>query len=492
MSTKGFVYDPRLSRDTVLAYIIFSLGLLQLIFLFFNWSYDDPYITYRYAVNLAAGKGFVYNQNERTLSTTSPLFAILLSGIEKLGVISIPRAAILVGCLSLSLSGYLLWEMSQLQNASILGWTSFLLFSTFALPATTISSETPLYICLILLTVFLYSQERWILTAVTSTLLLFVRPDGILLPFVLGTHFFINRKTFQGNLLKREHVFALMIFLLVNLVGWGAIWFYYGSPIPVTLFAKQQQGGMNISQQFLGGFFRLAIAYVKQPSMALEGCLALLGLFHLARQRNNLLLLVGWTFVYLIAYSLLRVSRYYWYYAPLIPGFIVLVGAGLKSIWDWASRVKDYGRIFVRVIVGCVFLICFIGQNLTLYRTAQNPDLRILVYRQVGLWLKQNTPPNAKVGALEVGAIGFYSERYMVDFAGLIQPDVAAQMTSTSTYEDTARYAIEKYHPDYIVLHKGVFLSLEQELLRDCIKKKTFKASQFNVKYDLIILYCNP
>ncbi|MFN3309393.1 MAG: hypothetical protein ACK44E_09315, partial [Anaerolineales bacterium] len=261
---------------------------------------------------------------------------------------------------------------------------------------------------------------------------------------------------------------------------------------PVTLFAKQQQGTMQISQQFLGGFFRLVAGYAKQPYMLLEGCLALLGLFHLARQRSNLLLLVGWSFVYFMAYAVLRVSRYYWYYAPLVPAFIVLVGAGLQALWDWSFKMGKYGRTFGRALVGGSFLFCLVGQVVILYRTAQHPDLRIPVYRQVGLWLKQNTPPSAKVGTLEVGAIGFYSERYMVDFAGLIQPDVAAQMTPTSTYEDTARYAIGKYQPDYLVLHKGAFPSLEQELLQKCIKEKTFKAAQYKVKYDLVVLNCNP
>ena len=42
-------------------------------------AFDDAYITYRYARNLAHGDGFVYNRGERVLGTTTPLYTILLA-----------------------------------------------------------------------------------------------------------------------------------------------------------------------------------------------------------------------------------------------------------------------------------------------------------------------------------------------------------------------------------------------------------------------------
>src|SRR5215211_293852 len=40
---------------------------------------DDSYITYRYAHNLLTGRGFVYNPGEHVLSTTTPLYALILA-----------------------------------------------------------------------------------------------------------------------------------------------------------------------------------------------------------------------------------------------------------------------------------------------------------------------------------------------------------------------------------------------------------------------------
>ena len=66
-----------------------------------HWAYDDPFITYRYAENLAQGKGFVYNPGERVLSTTTPLFTLLLALLSKVWA-DLPALAHLVGAFSIA------------------------------------------------------------------------------------------------------------------------------------------------------------------------------------------------------------------------------------------------------------------------------------------------------------------------------------------------------------------------------------------------------
>jgi hypothetical protein len=79
-----------------------------------------------------------------------------------------------------------------------------------------------------------------------------------------------------------------------------------------------------------------------------------------------------------------------------------------------------------------------------------------------GEWMRDHTPPHASVGTLEVGLIGYYSQRRMIDFAGLIQPQVSNQLTAQTTYEDAALWAVEPYRPGYLVLHNNLFPRLEQ------------------------------
>jgi hypothetical protein len=63
---------------------------------------------------------------------------------------------------------------------------------------------------------------------------------------------------------------------------------------------------------------------------------------------------------------------------------------------------------------------------------------------------------------LEVGIIGYYARRPIIGFAGLIQPEVAKQMAPESTYDDTTLWAIENYHPDYLVIPAGWFAGMTQ------------------------------
>src|SRR5450759_3208716 len=91
---------------------IYLTGTTLLIYSFFSrWGYDDPFITYRYAANLQHGLGFVYNPDERVLSTTTPLFTLLLALLGNLWH-NLPRLANLLGAFSLALGGLFLWVLA--------------------------------------------------------------------------------------------------------------------------------------------------------------------------------------------------------------------------------------------------------------------------------------------------------------------------------------------------------------------------------------------
>jgi len=49
-------------------------------------QYDDSYITYRYAVNLANGDGMVFNAGEHVDAASSFLFTVILAMFYKIGI----------------------------------------------------------------------------------------------------------------------------------------------------------------------------------------------------------------------------------------------------------------------------------------------------------------------------------------------------------------------------------------------------------------------
>jgi hypothetical protein len=85
-------------------------------------------------------------------------------------------------------------------------------------------------------------------------------------------------------------------------------------------------------------------------------------------------------------------------------------------------------------------------------------------YQEVGEWLRDQTPPNARVGVAEVGQVGFYADRWMTDYLGLLQPDVASMIRRGDLYSWLAGYA-----PDYLVFQRfrGAPLVLYNYMIAD-------------------------
>jgi hypothetical protein len=86
----------------------------------------------------------------------------------------------------------------------------------------------------------------------------------------------------------------------------------------------------------------------------------------------------------------LRGRRRAWAAAVLVAGVGNLV---LTYAWV-APGSRDYGESFRRVNVG------------------------------LGRWLAENTPPDAVVGAENIGAIAFFSHRRILDMNGLVSPEI--------------------------------------------------------------------
>jgi hypothetical protein len=448
-----------------------------------NLAYDDPFITYRYAQNIASGVGFVYNAGERVLSTTTPLFSLLLSLISFVWA-DLPQAAVWLGALSLAAGAVFIWRLAEAWGTPEVCWAALLLYPAFPLVVSTLGSETPLSLALCIASFLLYTRKQYVWTAVVAALAVLTRPDGILVPAVLAVDYLLR--------VRRPIPWGAVGLFAAILLGWALFgWAYFGSPVPVTLAAKQYQGAMAISERFFGGFFSILRWYASWTYL-LQAVLALIGGLALFGSGRLWLPFLAWTALYFTAYSLLGVSRYFWYYSPLIPGFIVLVGLGFRWLRVALSRMS-YQRISwgSAMLAAAPLVLGLYGQAESLAAMHQQPDNRYQAYRAVGEWIDQNTAPTDRVGTLEVGIIGYYSKRAMIDFAGLIQPDVAAQFSEATTYEDAALYALERYHPDVLALHDRHFPRLEADLAaHSCLPVKHFPGKTYQYGADLVIYFC--
>ena len=476
------------NRKQIALAIYLLLTTIVIFAAFSHWSYDDPFITYRYAANLQHGLGFVYNPGERVLSTTTPLFTLLLALLGNLWP-DLPHLANLLGAFSLAMGGLFLWDLAHTWQAPLVGWSGLLLYPTFPLLVSTLGSETLLYLAFCLGAFAFYARRRYPLTAVCVALAILTRPDGILVAFILAAHYFLWIR-------RPVPWLALALFLGLTIPWFAFAWVYFGSPLPATLAVKQHQGAMAISQSFAPGLLTILGWYARWPYL-LEAGLAVVGMVFMFRCARPWALFLAWTMLYFLAYSALGVSRYFWYYAPLVPGLIVLLGLGISSISRGGPCVRprevftSHRTAFFYIAALAVFLYLVPAQAYDLGQLRQRPDNRLGIYPVVGEWLRDHTTPDVSVGTLEVGMIGYYSQRRMIDFAGLIQPQVSNQLTAHTTYEDTALWAVEHYRPDYLVLHENNFPRLEQGYVAmHCTAIKRFPGKTYGYSTDLNVYNC--
>ncbi len=172
---------------------------------------------------------------------------------------------------------------------------------------------------------------------------------------------------------------------------------------------------------------------------------------------------VGWAALFIAGYAMLGVPRYPWYYSPLVPVAMLCVVFGGSAVASALSVLvsspstrkskiqtpaSEYPKSRTRLVGGLAAAALIGGFYLAGDVAAQIPQQRpwLEIYITVGKWLDANTPPGATVGAEEVGLLGYYSKRRIIDFAGLIQPEVTKHRVKSENL-----WVLQKYNPDFIV-----------------------------------------
>ena len=71
-------------------------------------------------------------------------------------------------------------------------------------------------------------------------------------------------------------------------------------------------------------------------------------------------------------------------------------------------------------------------------------------------WIRDNTPPNALIAAHDIGALGYFSQRDILDLAGLISPDVIPFIRD----EDRLKDYLDAQNVDYLMTFPAWYPSL--------------------------------
>jgi hypothetical protein len=132
-----------------------------------------------------------------------------------------------------------------------------------------------------------------------------------------------------------------------------------------------------------------------------------------------------WLTGYLMIYALRLPVTYQYgrYVMPVMPVYFLWSLAGM-AYWVKPVEPKPWKRILGRVWVaaGGLVLLSFwaIGAN------AYAQSVAIIETEMVdpARWIAQNTPAQALIAAHDIGALGYFGQRPVLDLAGLVSPEV--------------------------------------------------------------------
>lgn len=413
---------------------------------------DDPYITYRYARNLAEGRGFIYNEGERVLGTTAPLYAVILSLPGRIAG-DYPLFSTLLSGAALGALGLLIGRILACFNEDTAGFVAAFLVVLNPYLGDVLGFELILFQALIFGAYAAYFSNRPCLAAFLLALGTLTRGDGLVpAGLILGHHLWTRR---------RQALRPILVFAIV--VGGWSIYATstFGSPFPNTLEAKRAMGASGLWRSLWHGVLYTGRRYLEWSPLFLWFVLpALVGARRILSLDRRILLIAGWPVSIFLGYWAMGVPAAYNYYAGLVPLLMILTALGTVSLTGWVAERRPVWRAYgVRITALLCIPLVIAVLTPTVGQLGREPQPRYTVYKSAGEWLAENTPAKASVGMVEIGIVGFYSDRYIVDLCGLVTPTVGPHLATGDV-----SWPVRTYRPDYMILHDPLWASLENPI----------------------------
>jgi len=137
-----------------------------------------------------------------------------------------------------------------------------------------------------------------------------------------------------------------------------------------------------------------------------------------------------WSVLLIGGYAIKQVWIISRYLSPLAPP--LLLAGGVVAIWlaRGVGPRRFERRIVDLTLIGAVVATLLLNGWLLLARVRphaqQFPRGIKECYLDYGEWLRDNTPPETVVAALDIGAVGYASQRHVLDLMGLVSPEILA------------------------------------------------------------------
>jgi hypothetical protein len=401
-----------------------SLAAVVLFWLVHRALIDDAYITLSYARNLGLHFHWGLIVQESANTATSPLFVMLVGGAT-----AVVRNAILaLGVVFVATYVVLAWWMTRtvvtlrLPIACAVLAVALLLLNPLLLSV--VGMETTLLAALLVGLLDATVRERPVRFAVLAGLCVLARIDLVIFIVVIGV---------SSRAIRRRALVVSGTIAAVCAPWFVWSWIRFGSAIPDTFVLKTLQHGFG-TYKFVDGwilYFRSAPAGTIVSFLA--ACLGLVtvAIWLMVRlpsrdpndARLDPIVAVGIGGVgYYIAYSLLDIAPYSWYYGPVIVGLSVAFSLLLPEIVRRIGWTAQRRHLLLPVGAAAVALVLteaavvvanglpWIGNPVLYGNWASATE-----YERIGKQLRKVVGTRTVAGPGEIGSLAYYCECAIVD-----------------------------------------------------------------------------
>lgn len=386
----------------------------------YNFQLDDALIYLRYIENALSGHGLVYNEGIRFNGLTSPLFSYLVLAVS-LVIGSAPLGSFLVSSVSLFASAVVMAKVfeepianSGIAHPRLVAWLGAALMLFLPYFYLTFGMETGLFTLLSAALILAMRRQQYGISGILAALLFITRSEGGILIAVVGIYELIR--------IRKLPPFSIATYIAPLLIVGSVFLFnyaYYGSPTPETGMAKVWQGSSGLWTNFLDVYYLYGLVFQSNPLMV--G-----GLFGLAcvgavclRDRYLLVVAGAYLTIFLAVYVYFKIPNYHWYYSPFFAFIPYCAAAGFGFVATAFSRASTGIRRAALILLAALPVV---GVLLPGMKVNMVPRGVLEPYKNVGLWMKQHLSKNDSVAMVEIGTIGYYSGRHVVDILGLVNP----------------------------------------------------------------------
>jgi len=444
---------------------------------------DDPWIHLTFARNLAHGWGFAYNHAEPVAGSSAPLWTLVLAFFhlftssagamvltaKLLGMVFLAGTSVCACLIAVRLTRNQWAGLGSGLAVATLGPMGWAMMSAM---------EVTLSAALTLAGIYWYLRQSrgwrayvpWVLFGLAA----WTRPECLSLPLFAALDVLLQRV-----ILRRRPMLwrGLLTWFVVTLPYFVLNLALSGSPFPQTFAAKAGTTSL---------FTALAAGNLTQvKGLFTSAWLSYLADFAAFLWRTNpvLALLVPVGLVGLVVDAVRR-DKNAGFLVPLVAaGYVPLMGmvapafgpafqSGryIGNVTALAAVVSALGIVFVarwirsspaRFAVAGLILLLFSFNAVTVTvasarNTAHADSCINRMQVPLGRWLAANTPPSATIACQDIGAIGYLSNRRIIDLAGLVTKDVLKWRRVPGGRE---RFILD-VRPDYLVVFPEAFTEL--------------------------------